>query len=144
MLFKNWKLLFKNICENTCGWKSVLKCIKCCLKTKNGCLKTQTKHPLNLSTFEFSFLYIYIKGYISFSTYTIRSMLKQLGRAVHDWPKSVAIQCLKGSVHNWRLKKRRKIMQVPLFFILNTSCVHFKKKKKKKKKTSWVRYHRQV
>ena len=47
-VFKNWKLLFKNICENTCGWKSVLKCVKCCLKTKNGCLKTQTKHPLIL------------------------------------------------------------------------------------------------
>ena len=42
-VFKNWKLLFKNIYGNTCGWKSVLKC---CLKTENGCLKTQTKHPL--------------------------------------------------------------------------------------------------
>ena len=42
----NWKLLFKNIFENTCGWKNVLKCVKCCLKTENGCLKTQTKHPL--------------------------------------------------------------------------------------------------
>ena len=46
-VFKNWKLLFKNICGNTCGWKSVLKCVKCCLKTENGCLKTQTKHPLS-------------------------------------------------------------------------------------------------
>ena len=45
-VFKNWKLLFKNICGNTCGWKSVLKCVKCCLKTENGCLKSQTKHPL--------------------------------------------------------------------------------------------------
>ena len=45
-VFKNWKLLFKNICGNTCGWKSVWKCVKCYLKTENNCLKTQTKHPL--------------------------------------------------------------------------------------------------
>ena len=36
-------MLFKNICENTYGWKNVLKY---CLKTKNGYLKTQTKHSL--------------------------------------------------------------------------------------------------
>ena len=47
-IFKNWKLLFKNICGNTCGWKGVLKCVKCCLKTENSYLKTQTKHPLSL------------------------------------------------------------------------------------------------
>ena len=47
-VFKNWKLLFKNIYGNTCRWKSVLKWVKCCLKTENGCLKTQTKHPLNI------------------------------------------------------------------------------------------------
>ena len=35
------------MCENTCGWKSVWKCVKCCLKTENDCLKIQTKHPLN-------------------------------------------------------------------------------------------------
>ena len=45
-VFKNWKLLFKNTCGNTCGWKSILKCVKCYLKTENGCLKTQTKHLL--------------------------------------------------------------------------------------------------
>ena len=45
-MFKNWKLLFKNIFENMCGWKSMLKYIKCCLKTENSCLKTQIKHPL--------------------------------------------------------------------------------------------------
>ena len=39
-------MLFENICGNTCGWKSALKYVKCCLKTENGCLKTQTKHPL--------------------------------------------------------------------------------------------------
>ena len=44
-VFKNWKLLFENICGNTCGWKSMLKYIKWCLKIKNYCLKTQTKHP---------------------------------------------------------------------------------------------------
>ena len=49
-VFKNWKLLFKNICENTCGWKNTLKCMKYCLKTENGCLETQTKHPLMLYT----------------------------------------------------------------------------------------------
>ena len=47
-VFKNWKMLFENIYENTCGWKSALKCVKCCLKTENGCLKSQTKHPLIL------------------------------------------------------------------------------------------------
>ena len=46
-VFKNWKLLSKNICGNTCGWKSVLKCVKYCLKTENGCLKIQTKHPVS-------------------------------------------------------------------------------------------------
>ena len=46
-VFKNWKLLFENICENTCGWKSALKYVKCCLKTENCCLKIQTKRPLN-------------------------------------------------------------------------------------------------
>ena len=50
-VFKNWKLLFENICGNTCGWKNVLKCVKCCLKTENGCLKTQTKHPPNFRVF---------------------------------------------------------------------------------------------
>ena len=50
-VFKNWKLLFKNICGNTCGWKSVLKYVKCCLKTENGCLKIQTKHPYVLRLF---------------------------------------------------------------------------------------------
>ena len=47
-VFKNWKLLFENICGNTCGWKSALKCVKCCLKNENGCLKIQTKHPLSV------------------------------------------------------------------------------------------------
>ena len=46
-MFKNWKLLFENTCENTCGWKSIWKYVECCLKTKNGCLKIQTKHPLS-------------------------------------------------------------------------------------------------
>ena len=46
-LFKSWwKLLFKNIFKNTCGWKNMLKYVKCCLKTENDCLKTQTKYPL--------------------------------------------------------------------------------------------------
>ena len=48
-VFKNWKLLFENICGNTCGWKSTLKCVKCCLKSENSCLKTLTKHPQNHS-----------------------------------------------------------------------------------------------
>ena len=47
-VFKNWKFLFENFCEKTCGWKSVLKYVKCCLKTENCCLKTLTKHPLSL------------------------------------------------------------------------------------------------
>ena len=46
-VFKNWKLLFENIFENTCGWKSTLKYVKCCLKTENCYLKSQTKHPLS-------------------------------------------------------------------------------------------------
>ena len=49
-VFKNWKLLFENFCGNTCGWKSVLKYVKCCLKTENCCLKTLTKHPLNFQS----------------------------------------------------------------------------------------------
>ena len=52
-VFKNWKLLFENICRNPCGWKSALKCVKCCLKTENGCLKTQTKHPQASQQFDF-------------------------------------------------------------------------------------------
>ena len=48
-VFKNLKLLFKNICENTYEWKSVLKCVKYYLKTENGWLNIQTKHPLKLS-----------------------------------------------------------------------------------------------
>ena len=55
-VFKNWKLLFENFCGNTCGWKSVLKYVKYCLKTENCCLKTLTKHPLNLFTCLFFFL----------------------------------------------------------------------------------------
>ena len=39
-------MLFENIYENTCGWKSALKCVKYCLKTENGCLRSQTKHPI--------------------------------------------------------------------------------------------------
>ena len=45
-VFKNWKLLFKNIYKNTYRWKNVWKYVKCYLKTKNDCLKIQTKHPL--------------------------------------------------------------------------------------------------
>ena len=55
-VFKNWKLLFKNFCGNTCGWKSVLKYVKCCLKTENCCLKTLTKHPLSGTKITFSSL----------------------------------------------------------------------------------------
>ena len=39
-VFKNWKLLFENIYENTCRWKSALKYVKCYLKTEISCLKT--------------------------------------------------------------------------------------------------------
>ena len=46
-VFKNWKLLFENICENMCEWKNVWKYVKYCLKTKNYCLKIQIKHPFN-------------------------------------------------------------------------------------------------
>ena len=50
-VFKNWKFLFKNICGNTCGWKSGLKCVKYCLKTENDCLKTITKQSLRATGF---------------------------------------------------------------------------------------------
>ena len=46
----SYKTFGENIYGNTCGWKIGWKCVKCCLKTKNGCLKTQTKHPLNFSS----------------------------------------------------------------------------------------------
>ena len=58
-VFKNWKLLFENICGNTCGWKSALKCVKCCLKTENSCLKSQTKHPLINSNMVFFFFFFW-------------------------------------------------------------------------------------
>ena len=44
-VFKNWKLLFENFCGNMCGWKSVCKCVKCCLKTKNGVWKHKQNTP---------------------------------------------------------------------------------------------------
>ena len=47
-VFKNWKLLFKNFYENTCGWKSMWKYVKYHLKTENYCLETLTKHPLKV------------------------------------------------------------------------------------------------
>ena len=47
-VFKNLKLLFENICKNTCGCKNALKYVKCDLKTEKCCLKTQTKHRLSI------------------------------------------------------------------------------------------------
>ena len=44
-------MLFENIYGNTCGWKSIWKCVKYCLKTENGCLKTQIKHHLRMAIF---------------------------------------------------------------------------------------------
>ena len=54
-VFKYWKLLFENICENMCGVK---KCIKICVmlfKNWNDSLKTQTKHPYVLYLILFPF-----------------------------------------------------------------------------------------
>ena len=68
-VFKNWKLLFENIFGNTCGRKSTLKCVKYCLKTENGCLKTQTKHPLG----DHAFHYLDI---VDYSEQTVRIGLK--------------------------------------------------------------------
>ena len=65
-VFKNCKLLFKNICGNTCGWKSLWKCVKCCLKTENGCLKTQTKHPLSNFCSQFNLVVGDIKTFMVF------------------------------------------------------------------------------
>ena len=73
-VFKNWKLLFKNIYGNTCGWKSALKCVKCCLKTENGCLKILTKHPKNSNTFLFSdlpVLFLVLFFFFSFFLWSI-------------------------------------------------------------------------
>ena len=70
-VFKNWKLLFENIYENTCEWKSVLKCVKCCLKTEKCCLKIQTKHPLSHKS---QYLSIFCQQYRS----TQQSWLGQL------------------------------------------------------------------
>ena len=69
-VFKNWKLLFKIFYGNTCGWKSVLKYVKCCLKTENCCLKTLTKHPLKLrmDTSIFPFFLFFFRIYIFFNT----------------------------------------------------------------------------
>ena len=54
-VFKNWKLLFKNFCGNTCGWKSVWKYVKYCLKTENCCLEALTKHSLKHRAYEWMF-----------------------------------------------------------------------------------------
>ena len=64
-VFKNWKLLFKNIYENMCGWKSVSKYVKCCLKTENDCLKTQTKHHFYLYVCVFCHSDVFAKYLIS-------------------------------------------------------------------------------
>ena len=140
MLFKNWKLLFKNICENTCGWKSVLKYMKCCLKTENGCLKTQTKYPLNLPTFEFSFFYIYKRLYILLNIYDTK-YAKTTGPC-RPW---LAQECRctmpKRFSPELKIKKKKKnhASSTFLYFEYELSSLQ-----KKKKKTSWVRYHRQV
>ena len=70
-VFKNWKLLFENICGNTCGWKSTLKYVKYCLKIENSCLKAQTKHPLNfciccllILTFFCVFIYYHLTAFL--------------------------------------------------------------------------------
>ena len=68
-VFKNWKLLFKNFCGNTCGWKSVLKNVKCCLKTENYCLKTLTKHPLS---FLYALFYPLIKTRLKIMNFTFK------------------------------------------------------------------------
>ena len=70
-MFKNWKLLFENICGNTCGWKSVLKCVKCCLKTEDGCLKTQTKHPLYYLAYFCYYLWAFLYFLILFMGLTV-------------------------------------------------------------------------
>ena len=58
-VFKNWKLLFKNFCGNTCGWKSVWKYVKCCLKTENCCLETFTKYPLSFCLKLISYIFFF-------------------------------------------------------------------------------------
>ena len=55
-VFKNWKLLFKNFCGNTYGWKNVWKYTKCCLKTENCCLEILTKQLLRVITPYFLFI----------------------------------------------------------------------------------------
>ena len=69
-VFKNWKLLFKNIYKNTYEWKNVLKYVNYCLKTKNNYLKTQTNRPTSC--------FLFFKGSIesvdtSFFKATVRS-----------------------------------------------------------------------
>ena len=81
-VFKNWKLLFKNIYGNTCGWKSALKYVKCCLKTENGCLKILTKHPKNSNTFLFSdlpvlFLVLFFFFFFSMINILVYSLWKK-------------------------------------------------------------------
>ena len=66
-VFKNWKLLFENICGNTCGWKSALKYVKCCLKTENGCLKTLTKHPQTVRFSKYVVIFILLSELVLLS-----------------------------------------------------------------------------
>ena len=45
-----WVVLFI-VFLNICGWKSIWKCVKYCLKTENGCLKCPTKWALKVSNY---------------------------------------------------------------------------------------------
>ena len=54
------------MCGNTCGWKSVWKCMKYYLKAENVCLSGCTKHPLKIFqsyVFKLTFSKVYQKHF---------------------------------------------------------------------------------
>ena len=68
----------------------MLKCVKCCLNIKNGCLKTQTKHPQSFqnlfceNTFQKClFYFILFLKYKTFN-YVISSSLNILFQILGD------------------------------------------------------------
>ena len=100
-VFKNWKLLFENICWNTCWWKNVWKYVKCYLKTENCCLKTQTKHPLRI----YSYVVDFLKSY-SFIRLLFFFLIK-----LSIYFKSISIRCVKCQIFGiWHTKHQKTIL----------------------------------
>ena len=105
-VFKNWKLLFENFYGNTCGWKSVLKYVKCCLKTENCCLKTLTKHPLILSFFLLTSANVFSMAHGNLTPHSNTYILLNLASykieiiLCSPWPMGMHLQPYTAAQHN--------------------------------------------